>query len=91
MKTATINFKTDENTKKRAQVVADAVGIPLSNLLNAYITDLATTGQVHFMASEPMTSKMEELIEQSQNDIALGEVSGPFYSTKSLMKHLNSP
>jgi addiction module RelB/DinJ family antitoxin len=90
MKTATINFKTDEATKSRAQKVANQIGIPLSNLLNAYLYELANTGSVHFTTSEPMTEKMEKLIEEAEKEIAAGEVSGPFESLEEMFKHLDN-
>ena len=90
MKTATINFKTDQATKLKAQAVASRLGIPLSNLLNAYICELANTGSVHFTTSEPMTSKMEAIIEQSEADIAAGKVSGPFENLEEMLAHLDS-
>lgn len=90
MKTATINFKTDEATKAKAQDVAKQIGIPLSNLLNAYLYELANTGSVHFTASEPMTEKMEALIVEAEKEIAAGEISGPFESLEALFEHLDS-
>jgi addiction module RelB/DinJ family antitoxin len=90
MKTATVNFKTDEATKAKAQKVANQIGIPLSNLLNAYLYELANTGSVHFTASEPMTKKMEELIEVAKKEIAAGEVSGPFETLEEMFEHLDS-
>lgn len=90
MKTAVINFKTDEATKRRAQDVASKLGIPLSNLLNAYLYELASTGSVHFTTAEPMTKKMEEAIAQSEADIAAGKVSGPFESLEAMYRHLDS-
>lgn len=90
MKTATVNFKTDEATKARAQAVAKQVGIPLSNLLNAYLYELASTGSVHFTASEPMTEKMEQLIEEAEKEIAAGEVSGPFETLEEMFAHLDT-
>ncbi|RTK94982.1 hypothetical protein EKI60_00795 [Candidatus Saccharibacteria bacterium] len=90
MKTATINFKTDENTKVKAQAVAKQIGIPLSNLLNAYLYELASTGSVHFTASEPMTEEMEKRIEQAEKEIAAGEVSGPFETLEEMFAHLDN-
>ena len=90
MKTAIVNFKTDEHTKAKAQAVAKQIGIPLSNLLNAYLYELASTGSVHFTASEPMTEKMEKLIEQAEKEIAAGEVSGPFETLEEFFAHLDS-
>ena len=90
MKTAVINFKTDEATKLKAQVVASELGIPLSNLLNAYLTELANTGSVHFTTTEPMTEKMEELITEAESDITAGRVSSPFRNTEEMFAHLDS-
>ncbi|HUD03815.1 MAG TPA: type II toxin-antitoxin system RelB/DinJ family antitoxin [Patescibacteria group bacterium] len=90
MKTAVVNFKTDDVTKAKAQAVAKQIGIPLSNLLNAYLYELASTGSVHFTASEPMTEKMEKLIEQAEKEIAAGEVSGPFETLEEMFVHLDS-
>lgn len=90
MKTAIVNFKTDDATKAKAQAVAKQIGIPLSNLLNAYLYELAATGSVHFTASEPMTEEMERAIEQAEKEIAAGEVSGPFETLEEMFTHLDS-
>jgi addiction module RelB/DinJ family antitoxin len=90
MKTAIVNFKTDDATKVKAQAVAKQIGIPLSNLLNAYLYELASTGSVHFTASEPMTEEMERVIEQAEKEIAAGEVSGPFETLEEMFAHLDS-
>jgi addiction module RelB/DinJ family antitoxin len=90
MKTATVNFKTDDATKAKAQAVAKQIGIPLSNLLNAYLYELANTGSVHFTASEPMTDKMEILIAEAEKEIAAGSISGPFETLEEMFEHLDS-
>lgn len=90
MKTAIVNFKTDDVTKARAQAVAKQIGIPLSNLLNAYLYELASTGSVHFTASEPMTNKMELLIAEAEKEIAAGEISGPFETLEEMFEHLEN-
>jgi addiction module RelB/DinJ family antitoxin len=90
MKTAIINSKTDDATKAKAQAVARQIGIPLSNLLNAYLYELASTGNVHFTASEPMTEKMEHLIAEAEKVIAARDVSGPFETLEEMFEHLDS-
>jgi addiction module RelB/DinJ family antitoxin len=90
MKTATINFKTDDLTKAKAQAVAKQIGIPLSNLLNAYLYELTNTGSVHFTVSEPMTEKMERLIEQAEKEIKAGETSGPFETAQDAIAYLKT-
>ena len=89
MKTAIVNFKTDEITKKKAQDVSKKLGIPLSNLLNAYLYELAATGSVHFTVTEPMTEKMEKVIAQAEKEIAAGEVSDPFETLEEMFAHLD--
>ncbi len=90
MKTATVNFKTDKAIKLKAQKVANQIGIPLNNLLNAYLCEFANTGSVHFTVVEPMTKKMEKIIAKAEKDIALGNVSEPFETVEEMFKHLNS-
>ena len=90
MKAATVNFKTDALTKQKAQDVAGKLGIPLSNLLNAYLYELAETGSVHFAVAEPMTEKMEALIAEAENDIKAGNLSGPFETLEEMFVHLDS-
>ncbi len=90
MKTAILNVKVDEKVKKRAQEVAAGFGIPLSTLVNAYLIELANTGQIHFTTVEPMTEKMEKIIEQAQKEIAGGHTSGPFETLDELFDHLDN-
>ena len=90
MKSAVINFKTDLATKQKAQDVANRLGIPLSNLLNAYLYELAATGSVHFTVTEPMTEKMEKVIAQAEKEIAAGELSDPFETLEEMFDHLDS-
>ena len=90
MKTAVLNVKVDQDVKKQAQVVASSFGIPLSTLVNAYLTELATTGQIHFSTVEIMTPKMEKLIEQAEKEIAAGEVSEPFDTAEEAIAYLKT-
>jgi addiction module RelB/DinJ family antitoxin len=90
MKTAVINVKVDDNVKKRAQAVAASVGIPLGTLVNAYLVELANTGQVHFSSVEPLTKKMEEAIEQAEAEIKAGETSEPFETLEEVFEHLDN-
>ena len=89
MKLATVNFKTGEKTKQKAQDVAGKLGIPLSNHLNAYLFELAETGSVHFAVAEPMTEKMKIRIAEAEADMKAGRVSEPFESIEELFDHLD--
>ena len=88
MKTAVLSVKVDEQVKKRAQAVAGSFGIPLSTLVNAYLMELAETGQIHFSAVEVMTPQMEKIIEAAQKEIKAGDVSGPFETTTEAIEYL---
>lgn len=88
MKTV-ISVKTDIETKKRAQAVAEEIGIPLGTLLNAYIKQVAATGIVHFSIAEPMTPKIEKIIAEAEQEVASGHISGPFSTPQELFEHLD--
>lgn len=90
MKTAVVNFKTSNETKKKALQVAKQLGIPLSSILNAYLSELASSGAVHFSVAEPMTEKMEKIIAEAEKEIAAGETSGPFETLDEMFNHLDS-
>lgn len=90
MKTATINFKTDPATKLKARKAAEELGIPLSNLLNAYLHELASTGTVYFSITEPVTEKTEKVMAKIEQEIAEGELSEPFDNLDSLFRHLDN-
>ncbi|OGL30701.1 hypothetical protein A3F37_03725 [Candidatus Saccharibacteria bacterium RIFCSPHIGHO2_12_FULL_41_12] len=85
-----MNFKIDKDLKVQAKKTASAIGIPLSTLLNAYLIDFVATGRVEFTASEQMTPQMERIIEECEQDIAEGNLSGPFHTKEELFEHLDS-
>ena len=90
MKTAILNVKVDEQVKKRAQAVASSFGIPLSTLVNAYLMELAETGQIHFSAVETMTPQMEEIIASAEKEIQASETVGPFETAEKAINYLKN-
>jgi addiction module RelB/DinJ family antitoxin len=90
MKTAILTVKVDEQVKKQAQAVAGSFGIPLSTLVNAYLIELAATGQIHFSAVEVMTPQMEKVIERADKEIKAGDTVGPFKNTKEAVNYLKT-
>jgi addiction module RelB/DinJ family antitoxin len=90
MKTAILNVKVDEQVKKRAQAVAGSFGIPLSTLVNAYLMELAETGQIHFSAVEIMTPQVEQIIEFAEKEIKAGETVGPFEGAEEAINYLKN-
>lgn len=88
MKTAVLSVKVDDQVKKRAQAVASSFGIPLGTLVNAYLIELATTGQVHFSTVEVMNPKMESIIESAEKEIAAGDVTESFATAEEAIDFL---
>ncbi|MGI9027725.1 MAG: type II toxin-antitoxin system RelB/DinJ family antitoxin [Candidatus Saccharimonadales bacterium] len=88
MKTAILNVKIDEQVKKQAQAVASSFGIPLSTLVNAYLMELAETGQIHFSAVEVMTPQMEKIIGKAEKEIKAGDTVGPFNTAEEAVNYL---
>lgn len=86
----TMSFKIDKALKSQAQQTAQAIGIPLSTLINAYLNDMVATGRVEFTASEQMTPQMERIIEKFEAEIAAGHTYGPFSSAKTMIESLHT-
>lgn len=77
MKT-TISISVDKTAKDAAQAIAKSTGLTLSALINSYLLQVAATRRIELYAPEPMTPKMEKLIEEFEKEIKNGEVVGPF-------------
>ena len=84
-----MSIKIDKTLKARAQATAQAMGIPLSTIINAYLRDVVATGHVEFNATERMTPQMERIIGEVEAEIARGEVYGPFDSMKEAVASLH--
>ena len=76
--TTTLSLKTRKQVKQLAQMRAKQLGIPLGTLVNAFLRDLGQTGEVHFTIAEPITPKMEKIIQEMRAEIAASDTYGPF-------------
>lgn len=85
-----INLKIDSNIKKNAQKRAKELGLSLSSVVNATLGQFARTGELELSVAPKMTPYLEELVKEARKEYKLGKTSGPFDSSKDLMKHLNS-
>ncbi len=74
----TISLKTKKKVKTLAQMRARQLGIPLGTIVNAFLLNFAQTGEIHFVAAEPITPKMAKIIEEVHAEIARGDTYGPF-------------
>lgn len=62
MKTATVNFKTEEAIKRQAQQIAKIIGIPMGVLLDAYLRQFVATQEVYFSHVEVKKARSPENI-----------------------------
>lgn len=87
-----INIKTEPVTKRRAQKVAQDLGLSLSGLINAYLKQLARTKTVTFSAvDEEPTEYLLRALEESRDDVKAGRVSPSFTNAKEAVTWLNNP
>ncbi|MFT5036551.1 MAG: addiction module RelB/DinJ family antitoxin [Candidatus Azotimanducaceae bacterium] len=85
-----VNLKIDSNIKKDAQERAKALGLSLSSVVNATLSQFARTGELELSSAPRMTQHLEELVREARHEYETNKTSGPFKNTKDLMKHLNS-
>ncbi|NCF75360.1 MAG: hypothetical protein GWO87_02655 [Xanthomonadaceae bacterium] len=90
MKTAVINIKTDEKTKKNAKKVAEELGFSLSSLANAYFRTLIKTKEVHFSANpkEEPNDFMIQALKEAEEDVRANRVSPMFNNAKGAVEWL---
>ena len=85
-----VNLKIDVDVKKIAQRRAKELGLSLSSVVNATLSQFARTGELQLSASPIMTASLEKIILEARQDFAEGKTSGPFTCVDDLMKHLKS-
>jgi len=73
-----ISVRIPSQLKNSAQEVAEGAGFKLSTLINAYLRQLVATRRIELYSPEPMTSKLEKLIESVEADLQAGKVSKKF-------------
>lgn len=61
--TAIINFKIDKKVKIRAQKVAEAMGLNLSDVLNIYLRGFIKIKEIHISLNEDEAKPSDELLE----------------------------
>lgn len=85
-----VNLKIDSAVKKDAQKRAKELGLSLSSVVNATLSQFARTGELELSAAPKMTPYLEKLIAEAREEYKRGKTSGPFDNAEALMKHLSS-
>lgn len=91
MNSAVINIKTQPQTKKEAQKVAESLGLSLSAVINGFLKHLVKTKEIHFNTSEQPTEYMIQALKESKADIKAGRVSPSFNTTENALAWLDDP
>lgn len=75
LKTAPINIRTEPRVKKEAQRIAEALGLNLSSVLDAYLRQFIRTKEVHFQLRIERPSKEHlKTIRASEEEYKKGDV-----------------
>ena len=83
-----VNLKIDEAVKKKAQERAKELGLSLSAVMNATLSQFARTGELELSTAPRMTPYLEGLVKEARKEYAAGKTSGPFNTIDELMGHL---
>ena len=86
-----INLRIDKGVKQEAQKLAEAMGIPLSTLINAYLKQLVRNREVHISAAPKMSPYLEKIIAEAEEDFRAGKnISPEFDNAEDAIQWLNS-
>lgn len=89
MNTAVINIKVEPIVKRKAQAVAQDLGISLSSLIHAFLKQLIITKTVAFTtAHEEPSDYFIKSLKEAQEDVKAGRVIS-FDNSSSAIKYLD--
>lgn len=92
MNTEVINLRVEPNLKRKAQRLAQELGITLSGLMSGLLTHAIRTKTVTFSAAKEIPSDyLIEMIKESEEDIKAGRVSPAFDNANDAIKWLKKP
>jgi len=64
-----INIKADREIKKKAQKIADELGLSLSAVINAYLRQFIRNREIYFRLGSTMSPELERHLEEIEEDI----------------------
>lgn len=86
-----IHIKADKEVKENAVKAAKALGLNLSDVINASLRNFIRTREVIFSDSPQMTPQFEKYLEKIEEDIKYHRnLVGPFKSAKEANDYLTS-
>ena len=69
-----VNLKIDSTIKKNAQKRAKELGLSLSSVVNATLSQFARTGELELSVAPRMTPHLENLIKEARADHETGKL-----------------
>lgn len=86
-----IHIRADKEVKKNAAEAAKALGLSLSDIINASLRNFIRTREITFSNVPQMTPELEKYLDKVDKDIKNKKnLVGPFYSAKEANKYLDS-
>lgn len=86
-----IHIKADKEVKENAQEAARALGLSLSDVINASLRNFIRTRQIIFSDTPVMTPELEKLLDKAEDDIKKSRNLSPeFKSAKEAIEYLES-
>lgn len=64
-----INIKADKEIKRKAQKIADELGLSLSAVINAYLRQFIRNKEVYFRIGSTMSPELEKFLEGVEEDL----------------------
>jgi len=80
MKTA-INIKADTVVKKKAQKLAEELGLTLSAVVNASLKEFIRNQSVSFSTVPRMSKRLERIIAEAERDLKVGKNISPIFNS----------
>ena len=69
-----VNLKIDSNIKKNAQKRAKELGLSLSSVVNATLSQFARTGELELSTAPRMTPFLEALVKEARAEYEAGKL-----------------
>ena len=69
-----VNLKIDSSIKKNAQKRARELGLSLSSVVNATLSQFARTGELELSVAPKMTPFLENLVKEARRDCEAGKL-----------------
>lgn len=86
-----INIKTEKEVKQNAQKLAKNLGLSLSAVINAYLSQFVRNRELYFSLAPKLSDGLENLLEPIEFDIQRNRNISAVVSSKAELKaHLNS-